>query len=118
MRPINPRTASPEAARIQERLTATGQTWTDLGDALDASDQNLYYWRKKGVPKTHLATVASFLGCSIDWLLTGEREIVGATDHQDFLASLKEQNALSAHEWKLLRSMAESLIARSEPTRP
>lgn len=118
MRPINPRTASPEATRIQERLNATGQTWADLGDALDASDQSLYYWRKKGVPKTHLATVASFLGCSIDWLITGERETLSDIHHRDFLLSLSERDCLNVDEWKLLRTMAESLLARSEPSLP
>src|SRR5690606_32929505 len=95
MKPINPKASCDEAIRIQERLTATGQTWADLGAAADVSDQNLYYWRKKGVPKLYLATVASFLNCSVDWLLTGQTENMNESGDKEYLQFLIEQNQLA-----------------------
>lgn len=71
MRPVDPSTAPDEAIRIQDLLDGMDQCWKDLGHTLNATDQNIYYWRKNGVPKSLLVTISKSLGCSISWLLTG-----------------------------------------------
>lgn len=47
-------------------------TWADFARALGSSDQRVYNWKKRGVPKSEADRIAGVLGCSIDWLLTGE----------------------------------------------
>ncbi|KXS55293.1 MAG: Uncharacterized protein AWU57_279 [Marinobacter sp. T13-3] len=113
MKPANRKTCCEEAVRIQERLDRRGLSWSDVGDALDVTDQKLYYWRKKGVPKQHLPALARFLGCSIDWLLTGQADTPDAEDDKAFVMELANTEKLAASEWQVLRTMAESLIRRS-----
>ncbi|EAZ97480.1 hypothetical protein [Marinobacter sp. ELB17] len=110
MKRINPKTASPEAVRVQERLTRIGLGWADMGTILDITDQRLYYWRKQGIPKPQLEPIASFLGCTVDWLLTGKTEKVAPTADREFLASLTASTRLSDKDCAILRAMAESLM--------
>lgn len=60
--------------RIDARLDEIGKTWADLGRAVRASDQRTYNWRSRGIPKTALKPVATFLGWSVDKLLAGQGE--------------------------------------------
>jgi phage repressor protein C with HTH and peptisase S24 domain len=57
--------------RIEEKLSAKGWSWADFARALNTTDQRVYNWRKRGVPKSEADRIAKALGCSIDWLLTG-----------------------------------------------
>jgi len=58
--------------RVDMRLGEIGKTWADLGRSVGASDQRLYNWRNRGIPKTAMLGVARFLGWTVDNLLTGE----------------------------------------------
>ena len=75
--------------RVSERLKERGMTWGDISRHLGISDQRAYNWRKRGIPKNQIAAIAEFLGCTIDWLLTGKpalpRDInIGGTAKRGF----------------------------------
>lgn len=57
--------------RIDSRLAEMGKTWADLGRAVGASDQRMYNWRSRSIPKSAMLGVAKFLGWTVDELLTG-----------------------------------------------
>lgn len=59
-------------ARVQERLHDLRMSWADLARRLGTTDQRMYNWRKRGIPKSEVDTIAPILGCSTDWLLTGK----------------------------------------------
>jgi len=113
MKPVSQKTGCAEAVRIQERLDIKGVTWAHLGNGLDVTDQRLYYWRKHGVAKQYLAPLADYLDCSIDWLLTGRSDTPDEENDKAFLANLAETEKLTATEWHVLRTMAESLMQRT-----
>jgi len=102
----------PDVKRMNERLGINGLSLADLARGIGASPQSLNHWRHRGIPKPFLALVAAFLGCSVDWLLTGEDDAVDLTSHQAFLTSIMGRGVLSNSEWALLRTMAESLMSR------
>jgi hypothetical protein len=116
MKRINPKTSSAEAVRVQERLDQLNLGWPDLRASMDVQDQNLYYWRKKGIPKAFLKPVCEYLGCTVDWLLSGEHQQVEHTDDREFIANLAGSNDLSETHIALLRAMAESLMERLAST--
>lgn len=57
--------------RVNERLKTLNMSWAEFARRLGTTDQRVYNWRKRGVPKSEADKVASILECSTDWLLTG-----------------------------------------------
>lgn len=112
MSTITGKPASLEAKRVQDRLTTQGLRWADLGASLYASDQALYNWRTRGIPKPQLKPVAQFLGCSVDWLITGDKDAVDMSCDQAFLVTAMNRGMLPDSGWKLLRTMAEALMQK------
>lgn len=58
--------------RVEHMLSERGWTWAEFARALNTSDQRVYNWRKRGIPKSEADRIANILECSIDWLLTGK----------------------------------------------
>ncbi|WP_083329306.1 S24 family peptidase [Marinobacter salinus] len=52
-------------------LSDLGWSWARFARELDTTDQRVYNWRKRGVPKSEVDRIADILGCSTDFLLKG-----------------------------------------------
>lgn len=57
--------------RVEIRIRELGLSWADFARRLDTTDQRVYNWRKRGIPKSEVVHIAHALGCSTDWLLMG-----------------------------------------------
>lgn len=57
--------------RVEYRLDKKGWTWAEFARALNTTDQRVYNWKKRGVPKSEVDRIADVLGCSTDYLLKG-----------------------------------------------
>lgn len=58
--------------RIEQLLDDDDLKWADVARALGTSDQAVHNWKKRGIPQHAMPKIAKFLGCSIDWLYTGQ----------------------------------------------
>ena len=58
-------------SRVERLLTEKGWNWARFARELETTDQRVYNWKKRGVPKSEADRIAAVLGCSTDWLLTG-----------------------------------------------
>src|SRR5690554_966030 len=58
-------------SRVEQLLTEKGWNWARFARELETTDQRVYNWKKRGVPKSEADRIAAVLGCSTDWLLTG-----------------------------------------------
>lgn len=60
-------------ARVQSRLSDLGMTWAEFARRIGTTDQRVYNWRKRGIPKKEADVIARILDCTIDWLLLGNK---------------------------------------------
>ena len=96
----------PEILRANQRLLELGLKWSDLARALETSDQRVYNWRARGLPKSELVKVSEFLQCSIDWLLTGSEfsdgtarsGVATSSDQSSNMPEILLQRLLEAHQ--------------------
>lgn len=58
-------------SRVEQLLTEKKWNWARFARELETTDQRVYNWKKRGVPKSEVDRIAAVLGCSTDWLLTG-----------------------------------------------
>ncbi len=58
-------------SRVEQLLAEKGWNWARFARELETTDQRVYNWKKRGVPKNEADRIAAVLGCSTDWLLTG-----------------------------------------------
>lgn len=56
--------------RIDSELTRRHQTWAELGRQIDATDQAMYNWKRRGVPASRHKAIADALGWSVDLMLS------------------------------------------------
>lgn len=80
--------------RVEQRLREMNRTWSDLGRAINATEQRMYNWRtpdRRGFPRNVLPGVSDFISRSVDWILTGHEPISGRLNvkevNQDYNAS-------------------------------
>lgn len=59
--------------RVQARLDDLGMSWAEFARRIGTTDQRVYNWRKRGIPKKEVDTIASILDCTTDWLLLGRK---------------------------------------------
>lgn len=62
-------------SRVEYMLSDLGWTWARFARELDTTDQRVYNWRKRGVPKSEVDNIADILGCTTDFLLKGGIEV-------------------------------------------
>lgn len=55
--------------RVDAELARRGLTWADLGRRIEATDQRMNNWRRRGVPAKEHKAIATALGMTVDQLL-------------------------------------------------
>ena len=70
-KPVNNSFMTDALSRVEQKLSDLGWTWADFARALNTTDQRVYNWKKRGIPKSEIDRIADALDCSTDWLLRG-----------------------------------------------
>lgn len=69
--PVNNPCMNDMTSRIAQRLEELDWTWAHFARELDASQQRIHNWRKRGTPAAEAHKISQILGVTADWLLTG-----------------------------------------------
>ena len=96
--------------RVFSLLAEKGKTQGDLSNAIGISGRTISAWHTRGSdpPSNLIPAIASFLGVSVEWLLTGEERPRGFT-----LSGTMTGNAIVAsnHGSVIVRNGIESLLS-------
>lgn len=92
------------SGRFRDLCENSGMTQKELAQALGLSEGSIVNYKNSRTPKAdELLAIARFFGVSIEWLLTGENDVVGKGD------SVWRQRALTAEQ--KLASLKTGIVA-------
>lgn len=101
--------------RVEYMLSDLGWTWARFARELDTTDQRVYNWRKRGVPKSEVDNIADVLGCTTDFLLKGDIEYRDADGNLSMVVETKAPtrrqrgpDELEEHEIEALERRAKN----------
>lgn len=111
--PINNPCMDDLLKRVEYQISQKRWTWADFARALETTDQRVYNWRKRGVPKSEVDRIADVLEVSTDYLLKGTDVTMIREDeaHRSYADPDKDADLLQALKRSGVREPAVAFTA-------
>lgn len=61
-----------DISRLDELIRERGWLWSDFARAYGTTNQRVYNWRKRGIPKGEAVDIAKIFGTTAEWLIEGK----------------------------------------------
>lgn len=103
-----------DIANLQKLIDSSGWTWAELARRLETTDQRVYNWRKRGLPKDALTKIADLFGVSVDVILTGQVSM--RAEHGQGVISHVEEQPGRPNVLSVIRNLEGKVTPRSRAT--